>query len=442
MNILVLEDDDLTRIGLVALLRSMIPHNLKIYEYADSRTCLSQVQSLDIDLALVDLDLEDKLVGFEVVQAIADQVYTVVLTGHEEEELITQGYELGAKDFIVKPIEEQTLEAILHRYKIEGLIKEENQEFALPKDLLEKLQGYSFTKQPILITGETGTGKSHLAENIHHFFETQSEKSIPYIKLNCNELNESLVEAELFGYVKGAFTGADKDKDGLLSLANGGVLFLDEIGSINEVVQKKLLTALETKSYFQVGGTKELQIDFILISATCENLEKKVENGEFRIDLYQRLKGIEIESTPFRNLTYSERNTILNRVLKTQKRKIIITPDAREILLNLAWEGNIRELIRYVEKVVSSGLGIVDKNQVLEQQRARRVRLKSNESGKREEVFSSLIPLVQKEGLPQVIEDLQEYMIQHFYRSNDSKARETIKKLKISNNQFYKFIKK
>lgn len=444
MNILVLEDDELTRIGFVALLKSLLNDNCRIFEFSQAEVCLTELPSLDIDLAFVDLDLETELAGFEVLDQIKNLCYTVVLTGHEEDNYISQAYELGAKDFIVKPIEESTLEAILHRYKIEQQLSEENEfEFSnVPREIVEKLQAYSFSKQPILITGETGTGKSRLAKSLHSFFEVISNKIIPFVTLNCSELNESLIESEIFGHVKGAFTGADSNKDGLLSLADGGVLFLDEIGAISEVVQKKLLTAIENRSFFKVGSTQELTSEFILISATCENLEQKIEKGEFRSDLYQRIKGLELETEPFRFFDTSKKNQILNSILKKQNRKIIITSDAREIIYSMNWDGNLRELNRFVEKLMVSGAGIIDRKVVLDSFKERKSSHHVEIKNSREELFYSLINLVDEKGLPSLVEDLEEFMIKYFYERNDHKTRETIRNLKISNNQFYKVIKK
>jgi DNA-binding NtrC family response regulator len=444
MNILVLEDDEITRIGFVALLKTLTNGEAKIFEFSQAEICLKELPSLEIDLAFIDLDLEEELAGFEVLNKINKKIYSVILTGHEEDNYISQAYELGAKDFIVKPIEESTLEAILHRYEIEKqLVENEDQELAgVPREVVKKLQAYSFSKQPIFISGETGTGKSRLANNLHKFFEATSSKKIPFVTLNCSELNESLIESEIFGHVKGAFTGADSDKEGLLAKANGGVLFIDEIGSISEVVQKKLLTAIETKSFFQVGGTKEIKLDFILISATCENIDSKIEKGEFRNDLFQRIRGLEIETQAFRSLDIDQKNNCLNSILSKQNRKVIITSDARDIIFSMKWDGNIRELNRFVEKLVSSGTGIIDRQVVLDSFKTERVSHEVSVKDAREELFYSLINLVDENGLPSVVYDLEEFMINYFYEKNDQKTRETIRNLRISNNQFYKVIKK
>jgi DNA-binding NtrC family response regulator len=179
-----------------------------------------------------------------------------------------------------------------------------------------------------------------------------------------------------------------------------------------------------------------------LISATCEDLELKVAKGGFRHDLYQRLKGMEVESVPFRDLLLEEKNNVLNTILSRQKRKIIITTEGREALFSERWNGNIRELARYVEKLVSTGVGIVDKKKIFDLNKEKRKIESSRPEESREEVFYNLINLVEEKGLGEVVDDLQEFMIHYFYEKNDQKTRETISKLKISNNQFYKYIKK
>ena len=440
MNILLLEDDEIARIGFSALIKNKSGEKSNLFEFSQAKVLLSEIDSLRPDIAFIDLDLEEDLIGLEVLAEFVKRgIYCVVLTGHDEDEHIIQAYELGAKDYLVKPAEEEMLDAVLHRYEVEKKLSKKSEFLrGIPRSTVEELKAYSFCKQPILLTGETGVGKTRMANNLHQFFQDIEDREIPFVSLNCNELNESLIESEIFGHVKGAFTGATTSKSGLLDRADGGILFIDEIGSISESVQKKLLTVLEKKSYFEVGGEVEKKVDFILISATCDNLN----DVGFRKDLYQRIKGIEIVIPSFRDLSLIDKNSVLEDILKSSKRRVVITNDARELIFERSWDGNIRELQRYIEKLISLGIGVIDRNSILSKEvQSSRERLNLIKTS-REEMFFNFIELVEEKGLPEVVNDFESFMINYFYEKNEKKARKTISILKLSNNQFYKVIKK
>lgn len=449
MNIALLEDDEISRIGLSALLKSKVKDGDAIYEFSQGHLLLNELDNYKIDLAFIDLDLEEELLGLEVLKKLSDKgIYCVVLTGHEEESLIVKGYELGAKDYLVKPIEAETVDAVLHRYQVEEklLYGDNDGELAvLPREIIEKLRAYSFNQQPILITGESGTGKTFLAKNIHNFLmdlSVNDEGDFPFVALNCSELSESLIESELFGHIKGAFTGAESDKTGILERANGGVLFLDEIGSIPELVQRKLLKVLDEKVLYRVGDTIQRKVNFIIICATCEPLEDYIEQGKFRDDLFHRINGLRVNMPSFRNFTRFEKEEALKKMLKNTTRKIIFTDDAKDMIFNHYWSGNLRELNRFVEKCSSKGLGVVNQQQVYELLNDGIKEYVKSDLSSQDDLFSFLVERVEKEGLPKAIEDIESFMIHHFYKKCKGKSRKTIETLKISNNLFYKHIKK
>ena len=232
------------------------------------------------------------------------------------------------------------------------------------KEILEKAQRASETDIPVLLIGETGVGKEHLARMIHHQ-NLHSRK--PFLPLNCSVVPSSLLESELFGHEKGAFTSAHCRKIGILEAAQGGTVFLDEIGDMESSLQPKLLRVLEGKTFMRIGGTEEITVNFRLVSATNQDLRKLVEQGKFRKDLYYRLKGMEIYIPPLRERREDILPLIeyyLGKYSKKYKKDIIFSSKAKEILLNYTWPGNVRELIHVIESLVVT----VEKDVILPEQ--------------------------------------------------------------------------
>ncbi|MFA5502174.1 MAG: sigma 54-interacting transcriptional regulator [Sulfurovaceae bacterium] len=207
----------------------------------------------------------------------------------------------------------------------------------------------------VLVRGETGTGKELVAAAIHKRSKRADE---PFVKLNCAAIADSLIESELFGHEKGAFTDAKEMRKGRFELAHGGTLFLDEIGDISTSAQVKLLRVLQEREFERVGGSKTIKVNVRLIAATNRNLEEMVKNGEFREDLYYRLNVIPIDLPPLRERGEDIRllvNFFVERSMKNHKKKIIITEEAMNKLMSYPWPGNIRELENTVERIVLMG---------------------------------------------------------------------------------------
>lgn len=207
----------------------------------------------------------------------------------------------------------------------------------------------------VLVRGETGTGKKLVAAAIHKRSKRADE---PFVKLNCAAIADSLIESELFGHEKGAFTDAKEMRKGRFELAHGGTLFLDEIGDISASAQVKLLRVLQEREFERVGGSKTIKVNVRLIAATNRNLEEMVKNGEFREDLYYRLNVIPIDLPPLRERGEDIRllvNFFLERSMKNHKKKVIITEKAMNELMSYPWPGNIRELENTIERIVLMG---------------------------------------------------------------------------------------
>ncbi|CUB06054.1 sigma-54-dependent transcriptional regulator [Marinomonas fungiae] len=297
----------------------------------------------------------------------------IIITGHADRELALQAISQGAWDFIAKPVDPEMLAVVVRR--------------ALAKTRLEKevqrLQGHTVstgaelyigispsaqriralieriapTDVRVLVTGPSGTGKEVISRALHDL-STRAKK--PFISVHCGAIPAELLESELFGHVKGAFTGADKDKQGLLALADGGTLFLDEIGEMPVPMQIKLLRVLQEGTFYPVGGRTLQQIDVRIVSATNADLMQQVQLGEFREDLYYRIKGVSIETQAL-----SERlkdipsllQSFLSRLEVKQGKRFQLSFDAMQWFRQQTWPGNVRELKNTLESVAAINMG-------------------------------------------------------------------------------------
>ena len=251
--------------------------------------------------------------------------------------------------------------------------------------------------------------------------------------MNCAEISESLMDSELFGHEKGAFTGAHQAKKGLLECANDGILFLDEIGTLSLALQRKLLKALEEKTFLPLGSEKMRHSNFRLISATCEDLQRKMNNGEFRQDLYFRIMGhkLHIASLRERKLDF---DFILMHFFKNQGRRISVSAEARSVLVKHSWPGNIRELQKVVYQLSETRNGLITEKNVREILDGFII----NNNLIEKKLFD--LHLIQEIGLPNYLEKIEAQIIEAVWMNNNQKVRKTLMDLKISNNTFYKAI--
>lgn len=364
LKILLIDDDPLWQLAFSAQLGSFGEVEVAS-SAAAARTMLGRHQ---YDLAFIDLDLEERLIGLEIVALTKKLgIYNVVVSSNDAEEIISNGYLVGCMDYLTKPVSERALSLIFQKYqstknhlKVEQILKERFiTENPLLLDTLEIVKNINLSKKSVLITGESGTGKSHLAKLIHDI--SQAGTSLPFIALNCSQFTESMLESELFGHVKGAFTGAIKDKLGLIEKAAGGTLFLDEVHSLSAKAQQKLMTALETGTIYPVGSEEPKQVDFRVICATCEPIEELVAKKEFRRDLYYRIKTFILHIPPLRE----RREDILPLFqfeLAKRERRMVLSGAAKEALVKYDYPANAREVADMVENWSVSGLGLIDKN--------------------------------------------------------------------------------
>ena len=318
------------------------------------------------DIVLLDIRLPDGdgLDALPHILKASPQAKIIVMTAFGESALIVKAIKEGAYNYLDKPFPLEAARNMVARaaenISLERAVSKLNEDTTVNltgsspqiqqiRAFVEKVSKVSDLN--ILIKGESGSGKEVLARLIHRTSGCKGN----FVALNCAAIPENLLEAELFGYKKGAYTGAVQDKMGLVELADGGTLFLDEIGDMPLPLQGKLLRFLDSRSYRPLGGTKEIKVSLRVISATCQNIEEKISKGEFRRDLYYRIAMFPIIVPPLRERgkdVLEIFHTFVDQYSKSFKRlPLSLTPEAEEVFLNYSWPGNCRELKNLVERL-------------------------------------------------------------------------------------------
>jgi len=354
MKIAIVEDDINMRKSLELALKDD-------YEVVAFRNAIDALKKLDdsFDLVITDITMP-RMDGMEFVKELNGKYEVIMMTGNATLNKAIESIRLGVKDFITKPFEIETLIEAIERSRV---IKQKstNKKIEIPKTFIANSDSIKQTLQmaskvaktdaSVLLLGESGVGKEEFAKFIH---ENSNRANAPFIAINMSAIPENLVESELFGYEKGAFTDATTQKIGLFESANGGTLFLDEIAEMPYHLQAKLLRVLQEKEMFRLGGTKPIKLDIRIISATNKNLKTFIENGKFREDLFYRLNTIPLNIPPLRErkddiIPISE--MVLNKVIKEYNLdEKTLSKEAKEELLNYDWPGNVRELISVIER--------------------------------------------------------------------------------------------
>jgi two-component system response regulator AtoC len=335
---------------------------------------LSILSDSSFDLVLCDLKLPGAS-GLDVLASYSKKVPIILMTAFSNQDIASQAASCGAFDYIRKPIFPDDLIFTLRRFEEVEKLKRENsslkatlaerysfnniiaksESFNAVFDIIKRLSPYNTT---VLITGESGTGKELIARAIH---EHSPRRGKPFIAINCGAIPETLIESELFGHRRGAFTDASRDKKGLFEEANGGTLFLDEVGDLPLHLQVKLLRALQEHSIRRVGDENDIPIDVRVISATLRNVEDEVVQGKFRDDLLYRLNVISIHLPPLRERP-EDITVLIEHFLKKHSKRLglpqkRIPPEVLKILVEYSWPGNARELENCLERalVLSDG---------------------------------------------------------------------------------------
>lgn len=338
----------------------------------DPKSYKQEIKKNHYDVVMLNVTPNDKT-GFDLLEYTNKMLpFTpVILTSKSDKaEFIVEAIKKGAFDFVTQPFSSARLQLVVNRaikqrelqneidylrgkqdiiYDFDKIIAESPS----IKKIIASLKKFSTTDSTILITGDTGTGKSFLSGSIH--FNSHRRKH-PFVKINCSNIPEALLESELFGHEKGSFTGAEKQRIGRFEQANGGTIFLDEIGEINMEIQTKLLRVLEEKAFERVGGNKTINVDVRVIAATNKDLGKQIEQGKFREDLYYRINVLPVHLPALKERQECIEPlsmVLLHKGCATLKKKITgFTPTAMEIIKSYNWPGNIRQLTNTIERAI------------------------------------------------------------------------------------------
>ncbi len=367
-TILVVEDDTENRAAMVKVFEGAGYNPL---ETDNGQQAMDFILENDIDILVTDLRLPvmDGVELLKRARAAAPEIEVILITGHGTVEVAVEAIKEGAYDFITKPVKKAQLLRAVEKAAEKQYLSRENRELRSQltqsgtrrliygshemRNIARMIEQVAPSSATILVTGESGTGKEVVADAIH---AASPRRARPLIKVSCAALPETLLEAELFGYEKGAFTGANARKEGRFELANGGTLFLDEVGEIPPAIQVKLLRVLQDGKFERLGGTRTIDADVRIITATNKDLHKEVEEKRFREDLFYRLNVINIHVPALRDRkediqllamhflkTYAEKN---NKAIEG------FSEDAMLALVSYDWPGNVRELENAVERAV------------------------------------------------------------------------------------------
>jgi two-component system, NtrC family, response regulator AtoC len=376
-SVLLADDEEkiLKRLG-----RALRDDGHDVVEASSAREAQRQLAERSFDLFVVD-NIMPGMTGLELLREIfaslaeAERPQIVMMTAHGSTQIVREAFKLGVEDFLEKPFEIDELLALVRRAvrsrrlqtEKQYLISERDAEFnhygivgrsRAMQEVIRRAGLVAETKSTILITGETGTGKEMVARMIHH---RSAQREMPLIKVNCAAIPDTLLESELFGHVRGAFTGATMTKRGKFALADGGSIFLDEIGTMTPAIQSKLLRVLQEREFEPLGAERTQKVDVRVIAATNRDLKQMVSDGKFQEDLYYRLNVIPIEIPPLRerreDIPVLMEHFVEKHRQRTGKRIGGVDPDVAETLQRYDWPGNVRELENTIERAVVLATG-------------------------------------------------------------------------------------
>ena len=374
ISILIVDDEESVR---DSLHNWFIEDGYDVERAENAKSALLMLESRKFDIILADIKMPG-MDGMEMhrrIRALNKDTIVIIMTAFASVDTAVQALKDGAFDYVTKPFDPDDLSHLIRNAATQISLKAENEALKMKVSTLEdiddligqseailkvlkQVESVAQSNSSVIITGESGTGKELVARAIH---SNSPRKYFPLISVHCGALTESLLESELFGHEKGAFTGAMFNRKGRFEMADGGTIFLDEIATISSKMQVELLRVLETKSFVRVGGNKEIASDFRVICATNRDLKSMVKSGNFREDLYYRLNVVNIAIPPLRERT-EDIPLLVNHFIKKycssmSRDMITIDPAALKHLENFEFPGNVRELENMIERAIVIGNG-------------------------------------------------------------------------------------
>ncbi len=376
LKIAVVDDERIIRITIADELRDK---NYIVKEYANAQSVLIDYKDFLPDILITDIKMPgmDGIELLKKIKLLNTNITVIVMSAFGTVDVAVDAMKLGAFDYLTKPFNTDEIFILLDKIKEFTSIKEENKilrkriekkyDFSrfigdekTNREIFKHIQIVANTNTSVLITGETGTGKE-LLTNIIHYNSNRINK--PFVKVSCAILSKEIFESEMFGHIKGAFTGAEYDKIGRFELANEGTIYLDDIDDVPLELQVKLLRVLEEREIEKVGSSKSIPIDVRLIASTKRDLLELVKEGKFREDLYYRLKVFPVDLPPLRERRNDIEHLVYYYIDKFKNDKITIEKEVLKYLINYNWPGNIRELKNLIERLVLLATnGIISKN--------------------------------------------------------------------------------
>jgi two-component system NtrC family response regulator len=443
-KLLIVDDDEAIR----TQMKWALAQDYEIHFAEDRRGALEAFEANSPAVTLLDLGLpphpnecDEGLAVLSDLLAVDSTAKVIIISGQSEKQNALQAVGAGAYDFLCKPVEMEELGLLLRRcIHVAGLEKEYRElQQSQRSDVFEDMLGTSpqmqaafslirkvaGTNAPVLLLGESGTGKEMAAAAIHR---CSARKDGPFVAINCNAIPENLLESELFGHEKGAFTGAHIQRKGMMDTAGGGTLFLDEIGELPPAIQVKLLRFLQDQRFQRVGGRQEIQIDTRLVAATNADLKQMIDGGKFREDLYFRLAVVTIRLLPLRergeDIVFLAREFLQRYAAQNGRTKLVFAPDALRAMARYSWPGNVRELQNRVKR------GVIMAN-------GSRVAAKDLELDRDQGVASSSATT-----LKQAREHVERQMIQQALKRNSGRITSAAAELGISRPTLYELMEK
>ena len=438
LHILLVEDDKYFRMGIKDIL---MKYGVTL-EAENADEAKKILGSQKIDLAIIDIHLGTDPLGLEVLKVAKKlNIPSIILSSCDDDEITEKAYDAGCEHFLVKRFYREHLEDYIKNIikSMTGSLLDsffKNSFITQDEDTIDQIKALSeinLKDKSVFISGETGVGKSLVGKLLH---KLNFDASAPFVHINCSEIAENLLEAELFGAKKGAFTGADRDRIGKIKQADGGILFLDEIATMPMAMQQKLLKALDEKTFYPVGSPKVEKSSFTLISATCEDLFEKVSNNSFRKDLFFRISGINLDLKPLRSRP-KDIELLAKSFLKKSPRRIVVKPEAMDAIKAYSWPGNTRELLKLCELISLKSKGVIK----LQDLPKHIVSEKKNSDLEQEKFLTSTqVDYIEENGLKDFIKILERDVVSSCLKKNNGKIAKTIKDLRISSSAFYRVL--